>query len=75
MSETEAFADLEVAQDLSKHVPENQNQGDFENLIANIDQKSSTEINVSYSDEAPTDLVHLVHTSLSLNALMIFIVY
>ncbi|XP_050421215.1 protein bric-a-brac 1-like [Adelges cooleyi] len=60
LSETEAFADLDVAQDLSKRVPENENQGDAVNLVANTDQKPSTsEINVSYGEEAPTptDLV------------------
>lgn len=57
LSETEVFADLDVAQDLSKRVPENY---DNVNLAANVDHKPSTsEINVSYGEEAPTptDLV------------------
>lgn len=60
LSETEVFADLDVAQDLSKRVPENDSQDDSVNLPTTIDQKPSTsELNVSYGEEAPipTDLV------------------
>jgi len=60
LSETEVFADLDVAQDLSKRVPENDNQDDTVNLATTVDHKPSTsEINVSYGEEAPTptDLV------------------
>lgn len=60
MSETVVFADLDVAQDLSKRVPENDGQDDTVNLASKIDHKPSTsEINVSYGEEAPTptDLV------------------
>jgi len=61
LSETEVFADLDVAQDLSKRVPENDSQDDTVNLSVNVDHKPSTsEINVSYGEEAPptpTDLV------------------
>lgn len=60
LSETEVFADLDVAQDLSKRVPENDNQDVSVNLPINVDHKPSTsETNVSYGEEAPTptDLV------------------
>lgn len=61
MSETEVFADLDVAQDLSKRVPENDTQDETVNLTTNVDHKPSTsEINVSYGEEAPptpTDLI------------------
>lgn len=60
LSETVVFADLDVAQDLSKRVPENDGQDDSVNLATNVDHKPSTsEINVSYGEEAPTptDLV------------------
>lgn len=60
MSETEVFADLDVAQDLSKRVPENDSQDDNTSITHNVDNKPSTsEINVPYSEEAPTptDLV------------------
>jgi len=60
LSETEVFADLDVAQDLSKRVPENDSQDDTTNIIPNVDHKPSTsEINVPYSEETPTptDLV------------------
>lgn len=60
LSETEVFADLDVAQDLSKRVPENDGQDDTTNIIPNVDHKPSTsEINVPYGEEAPTptDLV------------------
>jgi hypothetical protein len=60
LSETVVFADLDVAQDLSKRVPENDSQDDTVNLTTNVDHKPSTsEINVSYGEEAPTptDLV------------------
>jgi len=62
LSETEVFADLDVAQDLSKRVPENDN--DTVNLATTVDHKPSTsEINVSYGEEAPTptDLVQGMH--------------
>lgn len=55
MSETEVFADLDVAQDLSKRVQENDSQEDTMNLTTNVDYKPSTsELNVSYGEEAPT---------------------
>lgn len=60
LSETEVFADIDVAQDLSKRVPENDSHDDNVNLPTNVDHKPSTsEINVSYGEEAPvpTDLV------------------
>lgn len=60
LSETEVFADLDVAQDLSKRVPENDSQDDLVNLPIKVEHKPSTsEINVSYGEEAPThtDLV------------------
>lgn len=60
LRETEVFADIDVAQDLSKRVPENDNQDDTVNLAPTTDHKPSTsEINVPYGEEAPTptDLV------------------
>lgn len=66
LSETEAFADLDVAQDLSKRVPENDGHDDTVNLGSNVDHKPSTsEINVSYGEEAstPTELVQGIFLS------------
>lgn len=65
LSETEVFADLDVAQDLSKRVPENDNQEETVNLT-NIDQKPSTsEITVPYGEEAPPTPTDLIQGTLS----------